>query len=47
MGIASDSKLDFKFHVDQKIRKCNKLIGFMRRLKFLKEGPTHYIPIAF
>ena len=27
-----DSKVDFKFHVDQKIKKCNKLIGLIRRL---------------
>ena len=32
MGIVLDSKLDFKFHVDQKIKKCNKSIGLIRRL---------------
>ena len=32
LGIVLDSKLDFKFHVDQKIKKCNKLIGLIRRL---------------
>ena len=32
LGILLDSKLDFKFHVDQKIKKCNKLIGLIRRL---------------
>ena len=32
LGIVLDSKLDFKFHVDQKIEKCNKLIGLIRRL---------------
>ena len=32
MGIVLNSKLDFKFHVDQKIKKCNKLIGLIRRL---------------
>ena len=31
LGIVVDSKLDFKFHVDQKIKKCNKLKGLMRR----------------
>ena len=31
MGIVLDSKLDFKFHIDQKIKKCNKLIGLIRR----------------
>ena len=30
LGIVLDSKLDFKFHVDQKIKKCNKLIGLIR-----------------
>ena len=32
MGIVSDSKLHFKFHIDQKIKKCNKLIGLIRKL---------------
>ena len=32
LDIVLDSKLDFKFHVDQKINKCNKLIGLIRRL---------------
>ena len=32
LGIALDSKLDFKFHVDQKIKKWNKLIGLIRRI---------------
>ena len=32
LGIALDSKVDFKFHVDQKIKKCYKLIGLIRRL---------------
>ena len=32
LGIVLDSKLDFQFHVVQKIKKCNKLIGLMRRL---------------
>ena len=32
LGIVLDSKLDFKFHVDQKIKKCNNLIGLIRRL---------------
>ena len=34
MGIALDSKLDVKFHVDQKIKKNNKLIGPVRSLSF-------------
>ena len=32
MGISSDSKQDFKFHVDQEIKKCNKLIGLSQLL---------------
>ena len=32
LDIVLDSKLDFKFHVDQKIKNCNKLIGLIRRL---------------
>ena len=32
LGIDLDSKLDFKFHVDQKTKKCSKLIGLIRRL---------------
>ena len=32
LGIALDSKLNFDFHINQKIEKCNKLIGVIRRL---------------
>ena len=32
LEIVLDSKLDSKFHVDQKSKKCNKLIGLIRRL---------------
>ena len=32
MGIVLDSKLDLNFYFDQKIKKCNKLIGLIRRL---------------
>ena len=32
LGIVLDSNLDLKFHVDYKIKKCNKLIGLIRRL---------------
>ena len=32
LGIALDSKLNFSSHVDEKIKKCNKLIGLIRRL---------------
>ena len=32
LGIALDSKLNFSAHVDQKIKKCNRIIGLIRRL---------------
>ena len=32
LGLILDSKLDFKQHIDDKINKCNKIIGTMRRL---------------
>ena len=32
LGIVLDSKLNFNTHIDQKIKKCNKLIGLMKRL---------------
>ena len=32
LGIELDSKLNFNTHIDQKIKKCNKLIGLMKRL---------------
>ena len=32
LGIVFDSKLNFKAHVDQKIKKCNRMIGLIRRL---------------
>ena len=32
LGIVLDSKLNFNTHVAQKIKKCNKLIGLMKRL---------------
>ena len=31
-GIVLDSKVTFNSHINQKIEKCNKLIGFLRRL---------------
>ena len=34
LGIVLDTKLDFKFHVDQKI-KCNKLIALIRKLSVI------------
>ena len=35
LGVVLDSKLDLKNHVDQKIKKCNKTIGLLRRLSTL------------
>ena len=32
LGIVLDSELNFNAHVDQKIKKCNRIIGFIRRL---------------
>ena len=32
LGIVLDSKLNFNTHIDQKIKKCNKLIGLMKRI---------------
>ena len=32
LGIVSDSKLNFNAHVDHKIKKCNRIIGLIRRL---------------
>ena len=43
LGTVLDSKLDFKFHVDQKFKKRNKLIGLIKKLlvNVPKEGLTH------
>ena len=32
MSVVLDSKLDFNLHIEQKIKKCYKLIGIIRRL---------------
>ena len=32
LGIVLDLKLNLNTHIDQKIKKCNKLIGLMKRL---------------
>ena len=32
LGIILDLKLDFSIHLEQNIKKCNKMIGLMRRL---------------
>ena len=33
LGIVLDSKLNFNAHVDQKIKKCNRIIGLIRQQK--------------
>ena len=35
LGIVLDSKLDFNIHIEQKIKRCNKIIRFMGRLLIL------------
>ena len=45
LGLILDSKLGFNQHIDDKISKCNKIIGTMRRLSmtlFRKSLPTIY-----
>ena len=37
LGIVLDSKFNFNAHVDQKIKKCNRIIGFIRRLLLFLE----------
>ena len=32
LGLILDSKLDFNQHIDDKINKCNKIIGTVRRI---------------
>ena len=32
LGVTLDSNLNFNTHIDQKIKKCNKLIGLLKRL---------------
>ena len=32
MGVVLDSNFNFNTHIDQKIEKCNKMIGLIRRL---------------
>ena len=32
VGVVLDSKLDFSIHTEQKIRKCDKIVGLIRRL---------------
>ena len=33
LGLVLDSKLSFNEHVHQKINKCNRILGLMKRLK--------------
>ena len=35
LGLILDSKLDFNEHIDNKINKCNKIIGLMKRLSLI------------
>ena len=32
LGVVLDSSLNFNTHIDQKIKKCNKMIGLIRRI---------------
>ena len=32
MGVVLDSELDFSFHIEHKIKRCNKIIGLLGRL---------------
>ena len=32
LGVVLDSNLNFNTHIDQKIKKCNKMIGLIRRI---------------
>ena len=35
LGLILDSKLDFNEHIDNKINKCNKIIGIMKRFSLI------------
>ena len=35
LGLILDSKLDLNEHIDNKINKCNKIIGIMKRLSLI------------
>ena len=37
LGIILDSKLDFNIHVDNKIKKCYRMIGIIKRLSVFQE----------
>ena len=48
LGIVLDSKLNFSTHVDQKIKKCNRIIGLIRRLlDILPRNALHTIYKSF
>ena len=42
LGLILDSRLDFNGHIDNKINKCNKIIGIMRRLSLILSRNTLY-----
>ena len=37
LGVVLDSKLDFSIYIEQKIRKCNKIIGLIRQLSVVSQ----------
>ena len=45
LGVVLDLKLDFNIHIERKIRKCNKIIGLIRRLSIClpKKTATNYL----
>ena len=40
LGLVSDSKLDFNEHISNKINKCNKIIGIMKKLSLFLSWKT-------
>ena len=40
LGLILDSKIDFNEHIDNKINKCNKIIGIMKRLSLILSTKT-------
>ena len=48
LGLVLDSKLSFNEHVNQKINKCNRIIGLMKRLSLiLSRNQLHTIYKTF
>lgn len=43
LGIALYLKLDFSIHIEQKIKKCYKILGFMRGLEVSLPIFAHYL----